>query len=73
MYDSPGNDVFKVVIVDPNGLPGGVVLGEPFKAVVARRWFGVSLADNAACSMPMSKYNYSAVRSISIGMARDLL
>jgi|GEM_PF-6208107 hypothetical protein len=31
-----------------NGLPGGVVLGETYKAVMMRKWFGVSLADNAA-------------------------
>lgn len=31
-----------------NGLPGGVVWGETYKAVMMRRWFGVTLADNAA-------------------------
>ncbi|MCC6747543.1 MAG: flippase-like domain-containing protein [Deltaproteobacteria bacterium] len=31
-----------------NGLPGGVVLGEPYKALMLRAWHGVSLADNAA-------------------------
>jgi uncharacterized protein (TIRG00374 family) len=34
-----------------NGLPGGVVLGESYKAVVLKRWFGVSLTDAAASQL----------------------
>jgi uncharacterized protein (TIRG00374 family) len=31
-----------------NAVPGGVVLSETFKAVMVKRWLGVSLSDNAA-------------------------
>jgi uncharacterized protein (TIRG00374 family) len=31
-----------------NAVPGGVVLGETYKASLLRRWYGVSLSDNAA-------------------------
>jgi hypothetical protein len=34
-----------------NALPGGVVLGEAYKAMMMRQWFGISLADNAASLM----------------------
>lgn len=34
-----------------NSLPGGIVLGEPFKALALRRWLGVSLSDSAASQL----------------------
>lgn len=34
-----------------NSLPGGIVLGEPFKALELRRWLGVSLSDSAASQL----------------------
>jgi len=48
-----------------NGLPGGIVLGEPFKAVMARRWFEVSLADNAA-SLMIVKFGLAISQSIFV-------
>jgi uncharacterized protein (TIRG00374 family) len=48
-----------------NALPGGVVLGEPFKAVMAQRRFGVSLADNAAGLMTV-RFGLGITQSIFV-------
>lgn len=48
-----------------NALPGGVVLGEPFKAVMLRRWFGVSLSDGAASLMTV-KFGLGITQSIFV-------
>jgi hypothetical protein len=53
-----------------NGLPGGVVFGETYKAVMMRAWFGVSLGDNAA-SLLMVRFGlgFSQALFVLIGLA----
>lgn len=48
-----------------NALPGGVVLGEPFKALMVKRWFGVSLTDSAASLMTV-KFGLGITQSIFV-------
>jgi uncharacterized protein (TIRG00374 family) len=52
-----------------NGLPGGVVFGETYKAVMLKRWYGVSIADNAA-SLLMVKFGlgFSQALFVVIGL-----
>jgi uncharacterized protein (TIRG00374 family) len=48
-----------------NALPGGVVLGEPFKALMVKRWFGVSLTDSAASLMTV-KFGLGITQSLFV-------
>lgn len=48
-----------------NGLPGGVVIGETYKAVMLRRWYGISLADNAA-TLLMIKFGLGLSQAVFV-------
>lgn len=48
-----------------NALPGGVLLGEPYKALMVHRWFGISLSDNAASLMTV-KFGLGITQSLFV-------